>query len=133
MEKIKASEILKTNPQLDMSQLKLYRFFAVDEDFDMTIFKESPIRIDDGIYGGSWKPKDDYYLCINGTCSGWEKSLREIDFSEYEPSQEAKPQHDFYPLFLHLSQEHGLTLTDEQLYEIVLLAKKIKLPHEENI
>ena len=35
------------------------------------------------------------------------------------------PKPYFYPLFEYMEQEHGLTLTDSQLYEIVLVVRQI--------
>lgn len=127
MEKIKASDILAMNESLTIEELRKFKFFAIDKNGDRCIYKVKPNRA--LVY---WIDGEDYEvvtIVLNKfwhSEEGWEDSLREIDFSEEQT------QHDYYPLFLHLSEQHDLTLTDEELHEIVLLAKKIKI-HEADI
>lgn len=48
-------------------------------------------------------------------------------------SPKPKKDRSTYPLFKHMSDEHGLTLLESELYEIVLLARQVAIaPEHEN-
>ena len=129
MEKIKASDILAMNESLTIEELRKFKFFAIDKNGDRCIYEIKPNPCLVFVYwvdGGNYETVTIVLDKFHHSEEGWEDSLREIDFSEEEA------QHDYYPLFLHLSEQHDLTLTDEELHEIVLLAKKIKT-HEADI
>ena len=121
MKKIKAREILLMNPKLNLIQLKGFRYFAIDKDGRTYVYSQKPTDfINDWAFNSNVNDGDFALIRRSNTLLDWRDSLREIDFSEEET------QCDYYPLFLHLSEQHDLTLTDEELHEIVLLAKKIK-------
>ena len=117
MEKIKASDILAMSEELSLTRLKKFAFFAVDKDGTKVIFKDKPkfYKKKEWYPHGGYCSFEVYCICEGEeiTESESKNSLREIDFSEEE-------------------DQHYLTLTDGELHEIVLLAKKIKT-HEADI
>ena len=129
MEKIKAIEISLMNPKFNLVQLKGFRYFAIDRNGAAYVYSQKPTD-----FIKDW----DFHTDNNGnielvkyfpTPLDWRQSLREINFEE----QEQETQKELYQrLYFHLSKKYEIHLTDEEIHEIVLLAKKIKT-HETDI
>jgi hypothetical protein len=142
MEKIKASEILAMNGNLTTGELEKFKFFAVDRDGRTYVYNPKPTDfLNDWAFSANVNGGDFTFIKVSKAPLEWRESLREIDFSEYEPPEDEIKhamgcmggtirESSFYPLFEYLANAHDLVLTEEEIREIVSIAQKIKLPHE---
>ena len=79
MKTIKASEILKMNPTLTLDILKGYKYYAVDSEDIVSIYRREPYTASIFWVGSPWLD-----LCDVEDASNWKDSLREIDFTTDE-------------------------------------------------